>query len=89
MEFLNKNTVKLCRAGSCCVLVEKINEDEFRFTDDYGSSVVMTKSELSSIEFIFEENDKFSISDRYGKKVIFTKEEKDIFETDTKKHFNI
>jgi hypothetical protein len=89
MVILHENAVKLCRAGSCCVLVEKVSEDEFSFTDDYNSSIILTKSEISSLEFIPEKDDKFSISDKNGKKVIFTSEEKNIFETDTKKHFNI
>jgi hypothetical protein len=89
MVILHENAVKLCRAGSCCVLVEKVNEDEFSFTDDYNSSISLTKSEISSLEFVPEKDNTFSISDKNGKKVVFTNEERDIFETDTRKYFNI
>lgn len=49
MQFLNQNTIKLCRAGSCCPIVEKIGENEFTITDDYDGKVKLTGEEISDL----------------------------------------
>ena len=46
MKILNNDTIKLCRPGSCCPVVERISPDEFTIKDDYNGSVKITKDEL-------------------------------------------
>jgi hypothetical protein len=58
MEFLNKNTVKLCRPGSCCPIVEKINNDEFIISDDYNGKVRLTKGEVEMLNDVIEQLNK-------------------------------
>lgn len=58
MEFLNKNTIKLCRAGSCCPIVEKINDNEFTISDDYNGKVRLTKDEVQMLKDAFEQLNK-------------------------------
>lgn len=59
MEFLGKNTIKLCRKGSCCPIVERVTEDEYTIADDYNGKVKLTKDQLQmvkeSLEY-FEQN---------------------------------
>lgn len=49
MEFLNQNTIKLCRQGSCCPIVEKVGENEFTVKDDYEGSVKLTGEEINDL----------------------------------------
>jgi len=49
MEFLNQNTIKLCRAGSCCPIVEKVGDNAFTITDDYLGSVKLTGEEIADL----------------------------------------
>jgi hypothetical protein len=46
MKILDQNSVKLCKQGSCCVQVNKIEENRFEMTDDYDGKVVLTKEEF-------------------------------------------
>lgn len=50
MVILNNNSVRLCRAGSCCPVVEKVGEDEYSITDDYQGKVKITKEQLSILK---------------------------------------
>ena len=50
MLILNQNTVRLCRKGSCCPLVERVSEDEFTISDDYAGKVRLTKDELTMLK---------------------------------------
>lgn len=45
MVFLNQNSVRLCRAGSCCPVLEKV-EDGFTITDDFGGKVQLSEDEI-------------------------------------------
>jgi len=83
MVILNNNSVRLCRAGSCCMTVEKIDNSTFKFDDDYGSTIILSRKELSEIEFVKESDNKYSVSDKKGNKVIFNEDEKSIFIEDT------
>ena len=49
MVIINKDTVKLCRAGSCCPVVERENDNTFIIKDDYNGVVKITKDELSML----------------------------------------
>lgn len=49
MEFINQNTIKLCRQGSCCPTVEKTSENEFIVKDDYDGSVKLTSEEIDDL----------------------------------------
>jgi len=58
MVILNQNSVRLCRAGSCCPIVEKVNENEFTISDDYKGKVRLTKDEVQMLKEAFEHLDK-------------------------------
>jgi hypothetical protein len=58
MVILNQNSVRLCRAGSCCPIVEKVNENEFTISDDYDGKVRLTKDEAQMLKEAFEHLDK-------------------------------
>ena len=75
----NPNKVRLCRAGSCCLTVEKTQDSNFKFVDDYGSSIVLTKEELLNVQFEKETDNTYSVSDKQGNKVVFNETEKSIF----------
>jgi hypothetical protein len=63
--------------------VEKIDNSTFKFDDDYGSTIILSRKELSEIEFVKESDNKYSVSDKKGNKVIFNEDEKSIFIEDT------
>lgn len=46
MKIENPNQVVLCKAGSCCVRIEKIEENQYNFYDDYNGKVQLTKEEF-------------------------------------------
>ncbi len=58
MVILNQNSVRLCRAGSCCPIVEKVNENEFTISDDYNGKVRLTKDEFQMLKDALEHLDK-------------------------------
>lgn len=58
MVILNENTVRLCRTGSCCPIVEKVNENEFTISDDYNGKVRLTKDEVQMLKSAIEHLDK-------------------------------
>jgi len=58
MVILNQNSVRLCRAGSCCPIVEKVNENEFTISDDYKGKVRLTKDEVQMLKDALEHLDK-------------------------------
>lgn len=58
MVILNQNSVRLCRAGSCCPIVEKVNENEFTISDDYNGKVRLTKDEVQMLKDALEHLDK-------------------------------
>lgn len=58
MEFLNNNTVRLCRQGSCCPIVEKVSDDEFTIADDFNGKVRMTKDQMQMLRDAIEHFDK-------------------------------
>jgi hypothetical protein len=39
--------VALCRQGSCCTTIQKVNENEYHITDDFGGSVKLDRNDLS------------------------------------------
>lgn len=84
MIIENLNKVRLCRAGSCCLTVEK-TEDSFLLTDDYGGKLTVPLSELKNIKFE-EESGQYRVSGEDGS-VVFTEEEKEIFLESTLPHF--
>lgn len=53
MNFLKLNpngTVTLCgRQKSCCPVVEKLKDGNYKITDDYGNSVIMTEEQAHLI----------------------------------------
>lgn len=46
MKVLENNSVKLCKAGSCCVRIDKVEENRYEMFDDYDGKVVLTKEEF-------------------------------------------
>lgn len=58
MVILNQNSVRLCRAGSCCPIVEKVNENEFTISDDYKGKVRLTKDEVQMLKDALDHLDK-------------------------------
>jgi|688.fasta_scaffold145220_2 hypothetical protein len=51
MVIINQNTVKLCRAGSCCPSIEKIpDNNSFVLRDDHGGTLLLTQDELSILK---------------------------------------
>ena len=46
MKILDQNSVRLCKQNSCCVQVNKIEENRFEMTDDYDGKVTLTKEEF-------------------------------------------
>jgi len=58
MVILNQNSVKLCRAGSCCPIVEKVNENEFTISDDYNGKVRLSKDEVQMLKDAIEHLEK-------------------------------
>jgi hypothetical protein len=58
MVIVDKNTVRLCRAGSCCPVVEKNDENSFTISDDYNGKVKMTKDELRMLKEAIEHFEK-------------------------------
>lgn len=58
MVILNNNSVRLCRAGSCCPVVEKINDGEYSITDDFEGKVKITKEQLSILKEAIEHFEK-------------------------------
>jgi hypothetical protein len=60
MIILNNNTVRLCRQGTCCPLVERVSPDEFTITDDFNGKVKMTRDEMSMLKESIEHFEKQS-----------------------------
>lgn len=58
MVILNENTVRLCRDGSCCPIVERVNDNEFTISDDYDGKVRLTKDEVQMLREAIEHLDK-------------------------------
>ena len=58
MVILNQNSVRLCRAGSCCPIVEKVSENEFTISDDYKGKVRLTKDEVQMLKDALDHLDK-------------------------------
>jgi len=46
MIQINDNTIRLCRQGSCCPVIERKNDGNFTITDDFNGSVQLTEAEL-------------------------------------------
>ncbi len=43
---LTENSVKICCGKAGCPVVEKIDEDHYKVTDDDGNTIVVKKEEL-------------------------------------------
>ena len=43
---LTENSVKICCGKAGCPVVEKIDEDHYKVTDDDGNAIVVKKEEL-------------------------------------------
>ncbi len=50
MKIIDQNTVKLCKAGSCCPIVERISSDEYTIADDYEGKVKFTRDEMQMLK---------------------------------------
>jgi hypothetical protein len=47
MKVLSKTSVMLqCKAGSCCPIINKIEENRFEITDDFNGKVILTKEQF-------------------------------------------
>lgn len=58
MEFINQNTVRMCRKGSaCCPIVEKV-EENFELSDDFGGKVKLTKEQFNMLKDVVEHFEK-------------------------------
>ncbi len=47
IKKIEENKVKVCCGKKGCPVVEKIDEDTYKVTDDDGNSIVVKKEELS------------------------------------------
>lgn len=59
MKILEDNKILLCRAGSCCPLVER-DGDNIYITDDYGNKVEMKFEEFAEIPKALDEFNKIN-----------------------------
>lgn len=39
-------TIKLCRRGSCCPTIEKIEKDKYLVKDDFDGEVILERDEI-------------------------------------------
>lgn len=46
IKRLTENSVKVCCGRTGCPVVEKIDEDHYKVTDDDGNAIVVKKEEL-------------------------------------------
>jgi len=46
IKRLTENSVKVCCGRSGCPVIEKIDEDHYKVTDDEGNTIVVKKEEL-------------------------------------------
>jgi hypothetical protein len=51
--------IKLCRRGSCCPTVTLTPFGEYRITDDYKGSVLLTKEEITDLFLNLVKDDNF------------------------------
>jgi len=50
MKFLTDTKILLCRTGSCCPTIEKIEDDLYSITDDFGGSVKLTADHIEMVK---------------------------------------
>ena len=46
IKKLTENSVKVCCGNTGCPVVEKIDDDHYKVTDDEGNTIVVKKEEL-------------------------------------------
>ncbi len=46
IKRLTENSVKVCCGRQGCPVIEKIDEDHYKVTDDDGNSIIVKKEEL-------------------------------------------
>tara|TARA_R110001583_G_scaffold163485_1_gene315594 strand:+ start:135 stop:335 length:201 start_codon:yes stop_codon:yes gene_type:complete len=46
IKRLTENSVKVCCGRTGCPVIEKIDEDHYKVTDDDGNAIVVKKEEL-------------------------------------------
>jgi hypothetical protein len=46
IKRLTENSVKVCCGRTGCPVIEKIDEDHYKVTDDDGNTIVVKKEEL-------------------------------------------
>ena len=46
IKRLTENSVKVCCGRTGCPVIEKIDEDQYKVTDDEGNTIVVKKEEL-------------------------------------------
>ena len=46
IKRLTENSVKVCCGRTGCPVIEKIDEDHYKVTDDEGNTIVVKKEEL-------------------------------------------
>ena len=46
IKKLTENSVKVCCGRTGCPVIEKIDEDHYKVTDDEGNTIVVKKEEL-------------------------------------------
>ena len=49
MEFITQTSVRLCKTGSCCPIVEK-TEEGYNISDDFGGKVKLTEEQFSMLK---------------------------------------
>lgn len=49
MKNLSDTKILLCRRGSCCPVVEKMENDKFSIKDDYSGEVTLTSDEVGML----------------------------------------
>ena len=46
IKKLTENSVKVCCGNTGCPVVEKIDDDHYKVTDDEGNTIIVKKEEL-------------------------------------------
>lgn len=54
MEFINQNTIRMCKKGSnCCPIIEK-TDDGFQVSDDFGGLVKLDREQAAMLKEALE-----------------------------------
>lgn len=49
LNLNNDGTVTLCARKTCCPILEKVGENSYKITDDFGGSIVIDREQAKLI----------------------------------------